>query len=136
MTKYSPGKSGNPSGKPKGAKSRFTVMRDQLLDDLPELLRVTKQQALTGDTTALRLLLERTLPAQKATAAPVDIPSLKTAPTLTQKAQAIIDAIGDGIVPPDVGASLLAALGNVSKIIETDELEQRIAALEKLNGKH
>lgn len=136
MTKYLPGKSGNPSGKPKGAKSRYTVMREQLLADLPELLRVTKKQALTGDTTALRLLLERTLPAQKATAAPIDIPDLKSAQTLTEKAQAIINAIGDGSVPPDVGASLLAALCNVSKIIETDELEQRIVALEKLNGQH
>jgi len=133
---FKKGESGNPSGKPAGALSRFTQMRNQLADDLPSLLEVTKKQALAGDTTALRLLLERTLPAQKATAAPIDIPNLKTAQTLTEKAQAIINAIGDGSVPPDIGASLLAALGSVSKIIETDELEQRVAALEKLNGQH
>ena len=60
MAQFEPGKSGNPKGKPKGAQRRFTKMREELKSALPALLESTKKAALSGDMTAMRLLLERT----------------------------------------------------------------------------
>jgi hypothetical protein len=131
MAQFEPGKSGNPKGKPKGAQSRFTKMREELKSDLPALLESTKKAALAGDMTAMRLLLERTLPPLKATAAPLVIEDLEQATTLTGKADLILAAIARGDMPPDVGASLVDALGRLAKLKELDEIERRLSALEE-----
>ena len=130
MTQFKPGESGNPAGKPKGARSRFTKMREALADDLPQLLDATKTAALAGDMTAMRLLLERTLPPHKAASAPVWLPELEQAETLTDQARAILNATSRAELPPDVSAQLLAALSSVAKLAEIDEIERRISALE------
>lgn len=133
MPRYKKGQSGNLKGKPVGAKSRYTRLREALVDDLPALLDKTKEAALNGDMVAMRLLLERTLPTTKAAAATVDIPELAEADTLTNKATAILTAIARGQLPPDIGGGLLTALGQMAKIAEVDEIERRITVLEGLN---
>ena len=134
MTKFKPGQSGNPKGRPKGAKNRYTEIRQTLINDLPELLEATKEAALSGDMTAMRLLLERTIPPQKATAPTVDVFELVQAQTMTAKAQALLSAIGEGSLPPDIGANLLTALGQMAKLIEIDELTHRIKLLEDIEN--
>ena len=134
MTQFKPGKSGNPNGKPRGAKSKYTLMRDALANDLPQLLDATKNAALSGDMVAMRLLLERTLPPHKAATAPVLLPELEQADTLTDYARTIIHATGRGELPPDIAAQLLGALGNVAKLTEIDEIERRLNELEKLKN--
>ncbi|MEA3299137.1 MAG: DUF5681 domain-containing protein [Pseudomonadota bacterium] len=135
MARFKPGQSGNPKGKPVGAKSRYTEMREALADDLPALVERTKAAALEGDMTAMRLLLERTLPPVKAGAAAILLPELEDAATLTDKARAVVSAIGRGDIPPDIGANLMQSLGGLAKLVEVDELTRRVEALEgKANG--
>jgi len=106
-------------------------MREKLEADVPDLLDATKQAALAGDMTAMRLLLERTLPPQKSTAAMVNIPALEKTSGLTEKADVVLAAVGRGELPPDVGASLVDALGRMAKLKELDEIERRLLALEE-----
>jgi hypothetical protein len=57
---FKPGKSGNPSGKPKGARNKTTLAMEKLLDD--DAATITSKAielAKNGDLTALRLCLER-----------------------------------------------------------------------------
>lgn len=110
--------------------NRATRLLRALDRDLPKLVDAAKKRALEGDPQCLRLLLERTLPARKPAAQAVHLPEMAAAQTLTDKAQAVMRAIGDGSLPPDLGAQLLTALGQVARIAEIDELERRIAALE------
>jgi hypothetical protein len=63
---FKPGKSGNPSGKPKGARNKTTVAMEKLLDD--DAATITSKAielAKNGDLTALRLCLERIIPPRK-----------------------------------------------------------------------
>ena len=54
------GKSGNPTGKPKGARHKATLAVLELLEgEAKTLSRKAVEMALAGDTTALRLCLER-----------------------------------------------------------------------------
>ena len=63
---FQPGQSGNPAGKPKGARNRATLAAEALLDgEATALTRKAIELALAGDSTALRLCLERLLPARK-----------------------------------------------------------------------
>jgi hypothetical protein len=60
---FKPGQSGNPLGRLKGARNRATVAAEALLDgEADALTRKAIELALEGDTTALRLCLERILP--------------------------------------------------------------------------
>jgi hypothetical protein len=61
-----PGQSGNPAGKPKGTRNRATVAAEALLEGEAEMLtRKAIELGLSGDTTALRLCLERLMPPRK-----------------------------------------------------------------------
>ena len=110
--------------------NRATRLLRDLDKDLPALVAAAKVKALEGDAQCLRLLLERVLPARKPSAAPIELPALASAQTLTEKADAVLQAIGDGSLPPDQGSQLLTAMGQMARIVEIDELERRVAALE------
>jgi hypothetical protein len=56
---FKPGQSGNPDGRPKGARNRATIAAERLLDgEADTLTRKAIQLAQQGDTTALRLCIE------------------------------------------------------------------------------
>src|SRR5689334_3084270 len=60
--RFSKGQSGNPRGKPKGARHRSTLAAEALLDGEAEALtRKAIEMALAGESTALRLCLNRIL---------------------------------------------------------------------------
>jgi hypothetical protein len=65
-TRFRKGQSGNPSGRPRGARNKTTLAVEALLDGEAEALtRKAIERALEGDTTALRLCLDRLLPPRK-----------------------------------------------------------------------
>lgn len=133
MAKFKPGQSGNPAGRPKGTKLRATRLREDLAKDVPGILERVKDAALDGDMTAARILLDRVMPPVRSESATVEIPALAAAETLSEKARALVDAVAEGQLAPSTASDLLSALGATAKIIELDELERRIAALENGN---
>ena len=57
---FKPGTSGNPSGKPAGARNKTTLAVEALLDgEAEDLTRKAIELAKAGDMTALRLCLDR-----------------------------------------------------------------------------
>jgi len=127
------GKSGNPAGRPKGSKNPSTKLRE--LINIEPILKKLQTAAEGGDVQAARTLLERALPVYRTTAQPVELPELEKADTLTEKAWVILAAVADGSLPPDLGAALVGAIGNVAKVAEVDELMRRVAALEQEHAK-
>lgn len=95
-----------------------------------ELMAKAVELALAGDTKALRLCIERIAPMPRAESPPVSIPGIAQAVSMSDKARAILDAVGDAAISPDTAAMLLAAIASATRIIEADELAARIAALE------
>ncbi len=125
--RFQRGTSGNPKGRPPEAER----IRQLLEPRREELIAKAVDLALSGDTTALRLCVDRLAPALKPEGRTVTIPALEAAVTLTERANAIMQAIAAGAVPVEVGERLLAALGHVAKVVEIDELAARVAALEQ-----
>lgn len=124
---WKPGQSGNPGGRPK----RIGLVRDLLQPRQAELVKKAVDLALAGDVAALRLCMERLSPPLRASSEPVVIAGLAEANTLTDRCEVIVRAVGSGVISPTVGGELLAAMGNLAKAMETDELARRITALEK-----
>ena len=57
-----------------------------------------------------------------------------TAKTPTQKAQAILKAISNGDIPPDVGVMLISAAKSLIDIEMATDIKERLDKLEEMNG--
>jgi len=78
--RFQKGMSGNPSGKPKGARARVTQLAEKLLDDDRDaIVRAVIAAAKGGDPTAMRLCIERLIPVRKGRPVVFDLPPVKTA---------------------------------------------------------
>lgn len=122
------GVSGNPAGRKKGVE-----LVNQILKPHSEALVLkAKDLALAGDTTALRICIDRIAPPPRTESAPVFIPGMAEATTMSEKAACITNAMGNAQISPDTAAMLLGAMASAIKIIEGDELAARISALENL----
>ena len=126
------GQSGNPAGKKPGTRHKATMLAERLLDgQAEELIQQCVQKALDGDSTAMRLCIERLVPPRKDRPVNLDLPQMKCVED-TIKAMAVISSgVADGELTPSEGQVLSGMVENYRKAIETTELEERISNLEK-----
>ena len=131
-TRFKPGESGNPAGKPKGARHRTTLACDALLDgEAEKITRKAVEMALRGDSVALRLCLDRIAPARKDRPAPFTLPNLEAAADAKDAAAAIVRAVADGDLTPSEAAELSKVLDNFIRIVEATDVQARLEALER-----
>jgi hypothetical protein len=122
---------GNP-GKPAGARHKATQAALALLDgEAGALTRKAVEMALAGDTTALRLCLERIAPPRRDAPVQFDLPSMESARDAALAAAAVLKAVAAGELTPTEGAHLMGLVETYRRTLETSELESRVAALEQ-----
>ena len=129
--RWKTGESGNPKGRPKGS-GQVAQLRAAIAAQVPALLAKLMQQALEGDTSAARLLLERAIAPLKS----IEQPLALTLPdgSLTDQGRAVLRSVASGELAPSQGAALLAGIGTLARVAEIDELAARVAVLEKKHG--
>jgi hypothetical protein len=130
---FKKGQSGNPAGKRPGTRNRATQAVQALLDgEVEALTRKAVDLALAGDTTALRLCLERLCPParEKPISPALPLPNNLTAERLPQALEIIVKAVASGDLLPGEGQTLTGMLNALGKALEIAELEKRVAALE------
>ncbi|MCI2399285.1 DUF5681 domain-containing protein [Aliiroseovarius subalbicans] len=121
---------GNP-GKPKGTRHRVTRAVAKLMDGQAEAIsQKAVDMALEGDTTALRLCLERIAPPKKDALVNFDLPPMKCASDAAESAQAVLRAVSGGDITPLEGAAVMNLVEAYRKTLEASEFEKRIEALE------
>jgi hypothetical protein len=122
--------SGNP-GRPKGARHNVTRAIEALLEGQSEqLTQVAIDKALEGDTTALRLCLERIAPPRKDTPIQFDLPAMSNASEAAVAAQAVLNAVSEGEVTPLEGATVMGLVESYRRTLEASEFEKRLEVLE------
>jgi len=130
-TRGRPFQPGN-SGKPRGARHKITRAIEELLEGEHEALtRKAIDMALQGDGPALRLCLERLVPARKDTPISFVMPGVRTAEEAVDASASLLSAVAAGEVTPDEGGRVMALLTAHRAILEAGDLERRIAALEE-----
>ena len=128
-------KPGNP-GKPKGARSRATLAAEALLDgEAEKLTRVAIDQALEGDTLALRLCLERLVPPRKDRLLTFDLPPIGGAKDHPAVLASVLRAVAGGDLTPSEGQAFAALMEQHRRAIETAEIVGRLEALEARGAK-
>lgn len=118
-------------GKTKGARHRTTLAVEALLEGQhAALTQKAIAKALEGDTVALRLCLDRIAPARKDAPITLDLPPVRSAQDAVDASAAVLAALAAGDVTPDEAGRVMALLTAHKGIVETGDLERRIAALE------
>ena len=127
---FKAGQSGNPAGRPKGTKNKVTHAALALLEGEAEALsRKVVELALEGDTTALKMCLDRIAPPLKSTAPPV-ILDMPPPESLTDAAKGFVSAAANGELAPDIAAQLVSAVASVARVEEMEHVKQRLESLE------
>ena len=125
------GTSGNPTGRPKGARNRTTVAVEEILDgEADALARKAIALALAGDTVALRLCLERIAPAKRERPTPFTLPKLETAADAVQASAALVEAVAAGELTTAQAAELGKLVESYIKAIEVTDVIERLERLE------
>ncbi|MCW5879700.1 MAG: hypothetical protein KIS91_02015 [Anaerolineae bacterium] len=127
--RFTKGKSGNPGGRPKGIQDKRTALRTMFEPHAEDLVKKAIEMGLAGDGATLRACLDRICPPIKARGEPVQIGKLKG--TLAEQGRTVVEALGDGRLTPDEASTILQALVAHARIVEVDELEKRVRALEE-----
>ena len=129
---FTKGQSGNPTGRPKGARNRTTMAVEELLEgEAAAITRKAIEMALGGDSMALRLCMERVAPLRRGKPVRFDFPPVEQASDVSAALGGILKATSLGELTPDEAATIAGVLEAKRKAIETVDIEVRLAALEK-----
>ncbi len=130
-SRFKRGQSGNPRGKPKGARNKSTLAAEKLLEgSLDRICRRIEEEALNGNMQAAKMILDRFLPVRKDRLIKINLPSIDTYEDVFKAIGAIVKAVSLGEISPSEGESLSRTLDMYSKALETHQLEFRLRELE------
>jgi hypothetical protein len=122
---------GNP-GRPKGARNKTTIVIEQLLESEGEAIaRKAIERALAGDSVALRLCLERISPVRRGRAITFPMPTIDSTADLAKAMGAILAGVASGTLTAEEGLTVANIVEAKRRAIETIELDDRIARLER-----
>jgi Family of unknown function (DUF5681) len=127
MSKFKEGESGNPSGRPPGLTTANKI-RHEIQESLPSILETVVKAAQSGDMAACKLIMDRVCPTIKPVALPIN---QATNGGLVEQGNEVIRATLAGEIPPDIGSQLITALSNQGKLIDLEELADRLKRIEK-----
>ena len=129
---FQKGQSGNPAGRPRGARNKLTLLAESRFTEeggalVDKLIEIAK----TGDVAALRLCIDRICPPQRERAVAIELPEMTTAAAAVAAMGAILQAIGVGDLGAQEGGELAKVVTGFAQTVNTAQLEDRLAFLGK-----
>ena len=115
---FLPGRSGNPAGRPLGARNKSTLLLE-LLDkgESETIVRAVIDRALAGDRVALRACFTRLLPAAKDAPIAIGLPELASVEDVAEAGSALIAAVAMGEITPCEAQRVMTLLTRQLKIL-------------------
>ena len=134
-SRFKPGRSGNPEGRPKGSRNATTLALEALLDgQATALTRKAIDLALTGDMAALRLCLDRILPPRKDRPVTFTLPPINSAQDAAKTVSAVLAAVAAGELTPVDADEISKLIETYVRALETSELAERLERLERMTS--
>ena len=126
------GQSGNPSGRPLGARNNRTIALEKILDgEIEAITRKAVDAAKNGDMAAIRLIMDRVLPVSRSRPIFIDLPPLSDISSVSQAQSAILQAVTVGGLLIEEAEALTSLLEARRRAFEATDLEERIKHLEE-----
>jgi hypothetical protein len=128
---FKPGQSGNPAGRPRGARNKRTILAEQILDDhAGEVTRAAIDLARQGDGVALRVCMDRIAPPLKHRLLEFDLPALKTAADAVVAADAILQGVAHGRLTIPEADGLMKLVRTFTLVLAAAERAKRSAQVD------
>ena len=129
---FQKGQSGNPAGRPRGARSKATIRMQMMLERRAKaLVNKTVDIALAGNVAALRLCLDRLVPTRKTEPVICDMAPLQKTSDAVAAIAGIASAAAAGDVTADEAAKLAKVIALYVNSLEAHDFEERLARLER-----
>ena len=123
---FKPGQSGNPKGRPKGSRNKTTLAVEALIEgEAEEIMRKLIEKAKEGNSTALRLCLDRLVPPRRERSVAFDMDEIKTAADADKASSSVLAAVAEGTLTPDEATKVMALITAHINIVEVSELEAK-----------
>jgi hypothetical protein len=125
------GTSGNPAGKPRGARHKTTLAVEGLMGQYAHQVtaRMVKR-AVDGDVGAARLILDRVAPIRRGRPVRLKLPDLADAASVMAAQAALVSAVAAGNLTAEEAEPLSSMLAAYLKTVETVDIDQRLRDLE------
>jgi len=129
---FQKGQSGNPTGRPRGSRNKASLRMQEMLEQrAEELVNKLVAMAIAGNIGALRLCLDRLVPARRNEPLFCELPPLaKAADAAVAATAAIVSAATAGDVTADEAAKLAKVISLYIDSLEAHQFEDRLAKLE------
>jgi hypothetical protein len=129
---FTKGVSGNPKGRPPGARGKATLLAQALIDgEGEEIVRKTLELAKAGDGAALKIVMDRLIPPRKDRHLQFPLPPISDAQSAAAAMSTLIDAVGNGELSASEADGLAGLVERRAKLSELAEIETRLKALEE-----
>ncbi|HET9816006.1 MAG TPA: DUF5681 domain-containing protein [Xanthobacteraceae bacterium] len=128
---FEKGESGNPAGRPRGARNRATLLIQNLLaDDAEAIGRKAIEMAIAGDLAAIRLCMDRLAPARKDEPVAFELPPIEKAADSVAATASIVAAVAAGELTPSQAAELCKVIDVYVRALESKGFDERLTKLE------
>jgi hypothetical protein len=132
--RFRKGQSGNPSGRPTGARNAATLACEALLDSQAgALTQKAIQMALDGDPVALRLCLDRIYPPRKDRPVTFTLPPITSARDAADIMAAVTKAVATGNITPSEATEIAKVIDAYVRAYQTAQLDERVARIEQVS---
>src|SRR5580693_8647042 len=125
------GQSGNPAGRPRGARNKRTLALESIMDGESEVItRKVVEMAKGGSIAAIRLVIDRLAPIRQDQPVDFELPPLNSAADAVTASAAIVAAVAAGDLTPLEAAQLSKVIHSYVQALELRDFEPRVAMLE------
>jgi hypothetical protein len=129
------GQSGNPAGKPRGARNKATLIAEALMEDASEdLTRVLIERARAGEPTAMKLYFERVVAPRRERAVPVALPAIEGPADIAPAMGAIAASVAAGTLAPAEAGELTRMIEVLMRAFDRSDFDRRLRQLEELGN--
>jgi hypothetical protein len=128
---FQPGQSGNPAGRAVGSRNRKTLaVEAALFDHAHELVENLVERAKNGEPAAMRICMERILPAGRGRPLPIELPSIRSTEDALAAADVIMDALKEGAISAREAVDLLRVVEGLTRLTGAIAFIKKVARRE------
>jgi len=128
---FEKGESGNPAGRPRGARNRATLLMQNLLaDDAEAIGRKAIEMAIAGDLAAIRLCMDRLAPVRKDEPVAFELPPIEKPADIVAATASIVAAVAAGELTPSQAAEVSKVIDIHVRALENKGFDERLTKLE------